>query len=125
MRRLWLVLAMVVPAVAGGWIVRGLAPANGAKLFAAVLQRVQADAPGGVAGGGADEGAPEELARYSREELRGSYGGLGMLIQDQNGAITVTQVFPHSPAQNGGVLARDRIVVVNGQRVVGLRIDSV
>jgi carboxyl-terminal processing protease len=48
-----------------------------------------------------------------------------MLIQDQNGAITVTQVFPHSPAQNGGVMPGDRIVVVNGERVAGFRIDSV
>jgi len=142
MRRSWLMVLLVMPALAGGWILRDLAPVNGAKLFASVLQHVQDHALDGISEDSAYEAAarglltqihdpyadlwsPEELARYSREELRGSYGGLGMLIQDQNGAITVTQVFPHSPAQNGGVLAGDRIVLVNGQRVTGLRIDSV
>lgn len=142
MRRSWLVVLLVVPALAGGWVLRDLAPIGGARLFTSVLQRVQANALDSIPEDSAYEAAargllmqihdpyadlwsPEELARYSREELRGSYGGLGMLIQDQNGAITVTQVFPHSPAQNGGVLAGDRIVLVNGQRVSGLRIDSV
>jgi len=142
MRRLKLISLLVFPAVAGGWILRDLVPVDGVRLFQEVLQYVRLNALDGmsqdslyeVAARGllgnihdpyADLWSPEELARYSREQLRGSYGGLGMLIQDQNGAITVTQVFPHSPAENGGVLAGDRIVLVNGQPVTGLRIDSV
>lgn len=142
MRRGLAVVLVCVPALAGGWILRDMAPPRGAKLFAEVLERVRtqsledlsedeayAAAARGLLGQikdpYADLWSPEELARYSREELRGSYGGLGMLIQDQNGAITVTQVFPHSPAQNGGVMAGDRIVAVADERVVGMRIDSV
>ena len=141
-RRLLMVVSLVVPALVGGWVIHDLAPFEGARLFSQVLEHVQRhsveelseDAAYEAAARGlieqlndpyADLWSPEQLARYQREELRGAYGGLGMLIQDQNGAITVTQVFPHSPAESGGVMAGDRILAVNGERVTGLRIDSV
>jgi carboxyl-terminal processing protease len=137
-----IVLSLLLPAVAGGWVLRDLAPVPGARLFTQVLTHVRQhsveelteDAAYEAAARGlveqlndpyADLWSPEQLARYQREELRGAYGGLGMLIQDQNGMITVTQVFPHSPAESGGVLAGDRILAVNGEGVTGMRIDSV
>src|SRR5690606_8979876 len=73
----------------------------------------------------ADLYSPEELATFSREQLRAAYGGLGMMIEDQQGVTTVTKVFPNTPAERGGVRAGDRVLAVNGKSTRGLRIEEV
>jgi carboxyl-terminal processing protease len=135
-------LLVLLPGVAGGWILHGMAPENGARLFAQVLQIVGKDAIAGVAQDElytraarglidrlqdeyADLYSPEQLAAFSREQLGSSYGGLGMQIEDQQGVVTVTRVFPGTPAERGGVLAGDRVTVVGGESVRGARLDEV
>lgn len=143
MRRLAMVLALCAPAAVGGWVLHDVVRQEaGRALFGEVLERVRGRYIDEVSDGDAWEAAarglvdrigdpyagllsPEELARYSREDLRGEYGGLGMLIQDQDGTSVVTQVFPRSPAEMGGVITGDLIVAVDGRPVGGLGIDSV
>ena len=137
-----LAVLLLLPALAGGWAVRGLLPDDGPKLLSQVLQIVNTQAIGELtedavyeqAARGlvdrlddryADLYSPEELATFSREQLRAAYGGLGMQIEDQEGQITVTRVFPNTPAERGGVRAGDRVVAVNGESTRGLKIEEV
>lgn len=140
-RKLWFLL-MLLPGLAGGWILHGLLPQDGARLFSQVVQIIGSDAIDGLnadelyheAARGlverltddyADLYSPEELAAFSREQLGSNYGGLGMQIEDQQGMVTVTRVFPNTPAERGGVIAGDRVTSVNGESTRGLRLDEV
>jgi len=133
---------IMIPGVAGGWVLRGLAPESNARVFGQVLQLVRQEALEGLtdeqiyerAARGlvdrmdddyADLYSPEELATFSREQLGSAYGGLGMQIEDQQGTITVTRVFPNTPAERGGVRAGDRVVAVNGESTRGLKLEEV
>lgn len=135
-------LLVLLPGVAGGWILHGMLPENGARLFAQVLQIVGKDAIAslsqdelykraarGLIDQLQDEYAelysPEQLAAFSREQLGASYGGLGMQIEDQQGVVTVTRVFPGTPAERGGVLPGDRVTGVAGESMRGVRLDEV
>lgn len=69
--------------------------------------------------------SPEELANFSRNNLRNDYGGVGMSLQDQLGTVVITGTFPGSPAARAGVQAGDRIVAVNDTTTGGLRLDQV
>jgi carboxyl-terminal processing protease len=138
----FIVLMFAVPGVAGGWMLQGALPASGPRLFEQVVQIVGRDALGDVSRDEAyyraarglvdrleDEYAelysPEELARFSREQLGSAYGGMGMQIEDQQGVVTVTRVFPNTPAARGGVRAGDRVLEVDGMSTRGLRLDEV
>ncbi len=76
----------------------------------------------------------ELLAPRANEEFNrsvgGRYGGVGMLLEEQktNGAtrIVVARVFPHTPAEEGGVLEGDIIVKVDSLPIAGdIKIDKV
>jgi len=69
--------------------------------------------------------SPAEMQRFSRESLGNAYGGVGLLIEDQDGLIVVSRVFPNTPGEQGGVLAGDRIVEVDGESVRGFKLDQV
>jgi carboxyl-terminal processing protease len=142
LRRGITVFLFVVPGLAGGWMLRGNLPEHGPRLFSQVLQIVDRDALDEVS---QDEAyfraarglverlgdsyaelySPEELATFSREQLGAAYGGLGMQIEDQQGVVTVTRVFPNTPAERGGVRAGDRVLMVDGASVRGLRLEEV
>jgi carboxyl-terminal processing protease len=55
---------------------------------------------------------PKRLQEFSRH-TGGRYGGIGMEIGDLGGSIVVSHVFPHTPAEEAGVLEGDRIVQVD------------
>ncbi|MCU0620448.1 MAG: S41 family peptidase [Gemmatimonadales bacterium] len=69
--------------------------------------------------------SPQEMSRFQRESLGNSYGGVGLLIEDQEGTIVVSKVFPNTPGEQGGILSGDRIVAVDGQSTKGLKLDQV
>jgi carboxyl-terminal processing protease len=142
MHKGFIAVLFLAPAVAGGWAMHDLLPHDGPKLLAQVLQIVNSEAIDGLtqdemyerAARGlverlddryADLYSPEELATFSREQLRAAYGGLGMQIEDQQGVITITRVFPNTPAERGGLRAGDRVVAVNGESTRGLKIEEV
>src|SRR3954451_16497418 len=47
--------------------------------------------------------SPKELATFNAQ-TGGKYGGVGMEIGEVDGFVTVQRVFPHTPAEQGGVI---------------------
>ena len=73
--------------------------------------------------------APKENENFNRN-VGGRYGGVGMLLSEQKNSgpirVVVERVFPHTPAEEGGVLEGDQIVRVDSLAVTGVtKIDSV
>jgi carboxyl-terminal processing protease len=132
----------LVPLGAGGFVLRGRGADEGARIFQEVLSLVQTRAVEPVSEDSLYEQAargllrnlgdpyaelfsPEELNSFNRESLRGAYGGLGVLIEQQGDTVTVTKVYPNTPAAAGGVEAGDKIVTIDGESAVGWKIDKV
>ncbi|MDB4885920.1 MAG: carboxyl-terminal protease, partial [Gemmatimonadetes bacterium] len=68
--------------------------------------------------------SPKELASFS-QATNGRYAGIGMSIEDLNGNITIAKVFPHSPAEAGGVREGDRILQVDTLSTRGWKTQQV
>jgi carboxyl-terminal processing protease len=72
--------------------------------------------------------APRQSEEFNRS-TGGRYGGVGMLLEEQksgnNTSIVVSRIFPHTPAENGGVHEGDRIVRVDSLSTVDAKIDKV
>jgi carboxyl-terminal processing protease len=56
--------------------------------------------------------SPKELKQFSTR-TGGRYGGLGMSIEKRDNQIVIVRVFPHTPAERGGVREGDRIIQVD------------
>jgi len=72
---------------------------------------------------------PKDVKQFNTR-TGGRYGGLGMLIEDQQGSITVNKVYRNTPAEAAGVLAGDRIIQVDtlptrGWTLTQVSIDTV
>ena len=72
---------------------------------------------------------PKENEVFNRS-VGGRYGGVGMLLEAQTvpggTRIAVARVFPHTPAEEGGVLEGDQIIKVDSLPITGgTKIDSV
>lgn len=72
--------------------------------------------------------APKESEEFSRA-TGGRYGGVGMLLEEQKAggstSIVVRSVFPHTPAEEGGVMEGDRITRVDTLTASDVAIDRV
>ncbi|MEP6989634.1 MAG: S41 family peptidase [bacterium] len=73
--------------------------------------------------------APKANEDFNRN-VGGRYGGVGMALEEQKNSgpirVVVNRVFPHTPAEEGGVLEGDQIVKVDSLVVTGTtKIDSV
>ena len=132
---------LVVPVVAGGFLLQEPPVRANATLFDQVLSIVSRQYVDSVPAAAAYEKAarglvkelndpysellsPKESEDFSRG-TNGRYGGTGMYIGEQQGAIVVDRVFPHTPAEEAGVLEGDRIVAVDGVPTQGMRLDQV
>lgn len=135
-------VALVLPLASGAFLLQSREPVDGARLFAQVLQRIEESAVDSLARAAvyeraargllknlndpyADLYSPQELASFQRNTLRNNYGGVGMQIESQEGAITVMRVFPNTPGERGGVLTGDRIMLVDSAAVTGLVLEKV
>lgn len=56
--------------------------------------------------------SPKELAAFDLS-TRGRYGGVGMLLESQEGEQVVARVYPNTPAEQAGVQEGDRLTTVN------------
>ncbi len=63
--------------------------------------------------------------RRLREEQRGHYAGVGMLIRQFRGRTIVDEPFPDTPASRGGVRPNDIIDKVNGATTEGMSVSEV
>jgi carboxyl-terminal processing protease len=66
--------------------------------------------------------------KQNEEFMRGAtgrYGGTGMYIGLVDGWVMVDRVFPHTPAEDAGVVEGDRIVQVDTTQTKGLPLDKV
>lgn len=67
---------------------------------------------------------PDQLKEFA-VMAEGRYAGVGMLVEDQNGSVVVSRVFPHTPAEEAGVEEGDRIVALKGQSTTGWSLTKV
>ena len=140
-RRSALVAAALLPIVAGGFLYQNRATADGARVLDQVLQLVSQRFVDTVSSGALYEKAarglvkelndpyselftPKELASFS-QQTNGKYAGIGMQIEEQQGAITISRVFPHTPAEAAGVREGDRIVFVDTLSTRGWKTQQV
>jgi carboxyl-terminal processing protease len=66
---------------------------------------------------------PEEY-RVLASDTRGRFGGVGVEIDVRDGWLTVTSVFPNSPAQRANIQVGDRFVSMDGVRARDLPIEE-
>lgn len=66
----------------------------------------------------------EEDFREMREAQSGQYGGLGMEVGSENGAVKVVTPMDDSPAARAGIRPGDLIIAVDGQSVIGAPLDE-
>ncbi len=67
---------------------------------------------------------PKELERF-RENQRGNYFGVGMLVGYRNGHVTVQYPFAGSPAKKAGLRPADEIFMVNDKKTDRASVEDV
>ena len=61
---------------------------------------------------------PEQYS-YQRQEIRGSFEGIGAEVTIKNGLITIVAPIPDTPAEEAGVKSGDVILSIDGESVSG------
>lgn len=135
-RRAALVSVVLVPMVAGAFVVQERSARDGGRLFSQVLDLVssrfvdsvnEADLYEKAARGLVEQlqdpyselMAPRQLRQFNTNTA-GRYGGLGMRIEEQIGkGVTIVQVFPGTPAEGAGIREGDLIVAIDTINVRG------
>lgn len=128
-RKLAAFAVILVPLLAGGFLLQSRVARDGAVLLDQVLSLISERFVDTLPPGAVYEKAARGLVRelndpytelLSPKELKqfttrtgGRYAGLGMSIQLRDKQIVVERVFPHSPAERNGVREGDRIVQVD------------
>ena len=137
---------LLLPMAAGGFLLQGAPARSTPHLFEQVLSIVANRYVDSLQSSAIFEKASSGLVRelndpYSEllppkenevfnRQVGGRYGGVGMLLEAQTvpggTRIGVARVFPHTPAEEGGVLEGDQIVKVDTLPITGgTKIDSV
>ena len=140
-RTLAIAALVAIPMAAGAFVVQERASANGAKLFDQVMSIVTDRFVDSIGVGPLYERAarglitelkdpyselytPKDLEAFN-QNTGGFYGGIGMLIQDQQGSIMISKVYPNTPAEEAGIREGDRIVGVDTASTRGWKVDQV
>lgn len=135
-RKAALVSLLLIPAVAGAFVVQDRASREGGRLFAQVLDLVSARFVDSVNSADLFEKAarglvtqlqdpyselmsPRQLTQFNTSTA-GRYGGIGMRIEEQPGkGVTIVAVFPNTPAEAAGIREGDIIVAIDTLAVRG------
>ena len=133
---------LVVPLVAGGFLLQESPTRANAVLFDQVMSLVRNQyvdsMPAGLSYEKAARGlvkelndpysellSPQESENFERA-TGGRYGGTGMQLGEQApGVIVVDRVFPNTPAEEGGVREGDRVIAVDSITTTDLPIARV
>lgn len=59
-----------------------------------------------------------------QQSTRGEYGGLGLEVTSDAGAVKVIAPMDDSPGQRAGIIAGDRIIAIDGKNIVGEPLDD-
>ena len=133
---------LVIPIVAGGFLLHEPPVRANALLFEQVMSLIRNQYVDTLAGTSIYEKAAKGLVRELNDpysELQspkasedfnrstgGRYGGTGMLIGEQSaGVFVVDRVFPNTPAEDAGVREGDRIVSVDSTLTATLALSKV
>ena len=142
LRTIALASVAVVPLVAGGFMLQSRVTNDGAHLFDQVFTRVSDQFVDTVNASALYEKAAQGLVHELNDPYTelltpknsdafqrrtgGRYGGIGMEIGDLgNGTIAVVHVFPHTPAEEAGVLEGDHIINVDSVSTRGWKLNNV
>jgi carboxyl-terminal processing protease len=132
---------LLVPALAGGFIAQERSRTEGVELFRQVVGLVSERFVDTVS----QAELYEKAARGLLEELNdpytelltpkdrtafetrtgGRYGGVGMQIEPLAGFVSVSRVFPNTPAEAAGIREGDRIIAVDTASTRDWKIDQV
>ncbi len=133
---------LLIPIVAGGFLLQEPPSRANARLFEQVVSLVSrqyvdtlqsADLMARAATGLVKElqdpytelFSPQESEEFSRG-TNGRYGGTGMLLdEEEDRVVTVQRVFPHTPADDGGVREGDRIISIGDSSTTGWGLSKV
>ena len=66
---------------------------------------------------------PEEVAEFQKQ-VEGKFGGIGIVIGEENGWLSVISPIEDGPSYRAGVMAGDRIVEVNGKTTEGMTLKQ-
>lgn len=133
---------LLVPIVAGGFLLQAPPVRASARLFDQVRTLIETRYVDSVPDSQAFEKAARGLVRelndpYSEllspkesesfnRSTNGRYGGTGMLLEEQKGiGVIVSRVFPHTPAEAAGVQEGDRIIGIDGVSTQDWEINKV
>src|SRR6476646_3297552 len=128
-RKFALASVVVLPLVAGGFMLQSRVARGGEALLDQVLQLVNERFVDTLDQGQLYEKAarglikelndpysellaPKELKTFT-QNTGGRYGGIGMQIEPQDKQIVISKVFPNTPAENAGVREGDHIIGVD------------
>ena len=128
-RKLALVAIIALPLVGAAFVVQDQGTRNSARLFDQVLSIISDRFVDSIGTGALYEKAARGLVEalddpysqlYTPKDLEefntntgGFYGGIGMLIEDHEGSIMISKVYPNTPAEEAGIREGDRIVGVD------------
>jgi carboxyl-terminal processing protease len=136
---------LLIPMVAGGFYLQEAPARSAPRLFDQVLSLVANRYVDSLQGSAIFEKAAHGLVRelndpYSEllapkqndefsRSVGGRYGGVGMLLEEQKttstSSVVVSRIFPHTPAEEGGVREGDRIVQVDTLSTADAKIEKV
>ncbi len=140
-RTLAIAALVTIPLVAGAFVVQERAALNGARLFDQVMSIVTDRFVDSIGTGALYERAARGLVGelkdpyselYTPKDLEafnqttgGFYGGIGMLIEDQQGTIMISKVYPNTPAEEAGIREGDQIVGIDTASTRGWKVAQV
>ena len=137
---------LLIPMVAGGFYLQEAPARTAPRLFDQVLSLVANRYVDSLQGSAIFEKAAHGLVRelndpYSEllapkqndefnRSVGGRYGGVGMLLEEQKTnssatSVVVSRIFPHTPAEDGGVREGDRIMQVDSLAINDVKFEKV